>query len=533
MALILALIWLLILAVLLTCFAVAAIVEFRSGTRTAGLAFRMVEIVAGVVASLALPSKFWGTTGLSSARLSWTMVWACLLLCGLALVSKYASRGAMWLVFVGYGALTFLWYFNGAYHDVTDDRTAYIHWQYEWDTEDPVARITEKFRPGSVSKHGSIFSPPAISANGSIYLLRPHDYTEPRGLSLAAFNPGWLWELRPSGGICTSPAIADDGTILFGTEAENSASPRTIYTGQGPAWAVSLEGEKKWVYEFPPVSFFHARDYGGGAVFPAKSPACSQPAIAADGTSYWIGHGVYALTSDGALRWAFEPDEDFYFVCVAEDGTVYALADGVLFALAPDGAQKWNYSFSKSKYFAGGLAIGPDRTIYLAEDEPGLSSSLFALTPQGALKWRNDSYQLHGGPLVAPNGTIFQQTEGRINNTVVVALDASGKTKWDTPNGSNPLAVASDGTLYICYVRDLFAISPRGNMLWKAQLPENPDILDAHLPTKAVTLASNGTFYIGDFLGRLGTFDAPTGLATSGWPAPFHDARNTSRAGAR
>ena len=134
---------------------------------------------------------------------------------------------------------------------------------------------------------------------------------------------------------------------------------------------------------------------------------------------------------------------------------------------------------------------------------------------------------------MAPNGTIFQQTEGRINNTVVVALDASGKTKWDTPNGSNPLAVASDGTLYICYVRDLFAISPRGNMLWKAQLPENPDILDAHLPTKAVTLASNGTFYIGDFLGRLGTFDAPTGLATSGWPAPFHDARNTSRAGAR
>jgi hypothetical protein len=69
-------------------------------------------------------------------------------------------------------------------------------------------------------------------------------------------------------------------------------------------------------------------------------------------------------------------------------------------------------------------------------------------------------------------------------------------------------------------------------MLWKAQLPQNPDSLDAHDPTKAVTLAPNGKFYIGDFLGRLGTLVAPAGLATSGWPARFHDARDTTRAGA-
>jgi len=55
---------------------------------------------------------------------------------------------------------------------------------------------------------------------------------------------------------------------------------------------------------------------------------------------------------------------------------------------------------------------------YLALNQPGLHSSLFALTPQGTLKWRNESYELLEGPLVA-----------------------------------------SDGTLYICYVRDLFAIS--------------------------------------------------------------------------
>jgi outer membrane protein assembly factor BamB len=427
-----------------------------------------------------------------------------------------------------------LWYFNGAYHNVTDDRTASIRWAYEWDIEDPIGRITEKFSPGTVSGHGAIFFPPAIGQNGAIYLLRPHDYTNPKGLSLEAFNPGWLWEIRPKGGICTSPVIADDGTILFGTGADDGAIPRGLYVGQGLAWAVSPEGKQKWTYEFPPASFFSARDFGGGAIFPTKSPACSQPAVAADGTTYWLGHGVYALSSDGVLRWTFEPDEDFYFVSIADDGTLYALADGALFALAPSGTQKWNYPFKKSKYFAGELAVGPDGTIYLANNETGFSSALLALTPQGALKWRNDSYVLLDGPLVASDGTIYQQVRDRDigTNTLVVALDPNGKTKWSTPIGSNPLAIASDGTLYICYIRDLFAISPRGDMLWKAQLPENPNVLEAHLPTKAVTLVPNGKFYIGDFLGRLGTLDAPAGLATSGWPSRFHDARNTARAGA-
>jgi len=125
------LIWFLILAVLLTCFGAAAITEFRSRPRTAGLPLRIMEIAAGVVASLALPSRFWGSTGLSPAGLSWTMVWLSLLMAGLALASKYASRTALVLVMLGNGMLTFFWYYNGAYHDVTDDRTDKIDWAYK------------------------------------------------------------------------------------------------------------------------------------------------------------------------------------------------------------------------------------------------------------------------------------------------------------------------------------------------------------------------------------------------------------------
>ena len=524
-------IWLLLLLLVLTCFGVAAVAEFRSGNR-AGFLLSIIESAAGMISFFALPSRFWGLTGLSSARLSWTMVFVSLLMGGLALLGKYASRVALFFVLLGNGFLAFLWYFNGAYHDVTDDRTDKIDWAYEWDMDDPIGRITEKFHPGTVSKHGAILFPPAVGQDGTIYLLRPHDYTDPRGLSLEAFHPDWLWEVRPEGGICTVPAIADDGTILFGTGADDGV----LRTAKGPAWAVSPDGKKKWTHEFPPASFFSGRDFGVGARFPAKSPACSQPAVAADGTTYWLGHGVYALSSDGALRWAFEPGEDFYFVSIADDGTVYALADGALFALAPDGAQKWKYSFERSEYFRGELAIGPDGTIYLTKTEPGSGSALLALTRQGMLKWRNQSYQFRGGPLVAPDGTIYQDVlETTHNNTVAVALDRNGETKWNTPEASNLLEVASDGTLFIRYSaggRGLFAISPRGRMLWKAELPRDPDDLETFALTNSVTLAPNGKFYIGDFLGRLGTLEAPAGLATSGWPARFHDARNTARVGA-
>jgi hypothetical protein len=501
---------------LLSCFGVAAVAEFRSSRKDAGLLLRMVEIGVGVIPALALFHVFWGNTGLSRAWLSWTMVSVLVLLGLLSLFSKYASPTALILVLLGNGILAFCWYYNGAYHNVTDDRTDRIHWANEGDTE-------------------AIRFPPAYGQNGAIYLLTPHPRISPNGLSLVALGTPLRWEIMPNGGVCTLPAIADDGTVLFGTRADGGSTAGGLYVGQGSAWAVSPEGKKEWTYEFPPATFSRSRDYGGGAVSPAKSPACSQPAVAADGTTYWLGHGIYALTGDGALRWTFDPGEDFYSVAIAEDGSVYALADDNLFTLAPDGTQKWKYSFEKSDYFEGELAVGTDGTVYFTNRHPGgLNTQLFALTPQGKLRWRLESYNLVGGPLIASDGTAYItvsiHVEGDGNEKTVLALDSSGEAKWSTPNGSSLLDLASDGTLYICYVRDLFAISPRGRMLWKANLPDEPLI---HIPTNAVTLAPNAEFYIGDFHGRLGTLEAPAGLATAGWPSPFHDARNTARAGAR
>ena len=405
-----------------------------------------------------------------------------------------------------------------------EDRTANFNWQYQWDSDDPTARIAQKYNPKPLPEQGAILFPPAVAPDGTVYLRKPHYYSNPKGDSLVATGDINQWELRPEGGLCTSPAIADDGTILFGT-------------GEGSAWAVSPTGTQKWAYKFPSASYFPAIDYGGGSTMPARSPACIQPAIAADGTSYWVGHGVYALRSDGTQGWAFEPGEDFLFVCIGADGTIYALADGGVFAIAPDGTQRWKFALEKSKYAAGDLALGADDTVYVTSLVEG-KSKLLMLTPQGILKRQfasPDFGTVFASPeqtRVAADGTVYV-TKKADNRTYVVAIDPKGDVRWTGPEASHTLQLASDGTVYICRVRDLVAMNSREKILWTAQLPENPGETESHEPTQAVTLASDGKFYIGDFLGRLGTLDTSLPLAAAGWPARFHDARNTSRAGAR
>lgn len=359
-----------------------------------------------------------------------------------------------------------------------------------------------------------------MGQDGSVYLLRPRVYTEPKGPSLISTGQARQWEIR-AGGICNSPAVADDGTIIFGTHA-------------GESWAVSPDGKKQWTYSFPANSFYLAIDFGAGATEPARSPACSQPAVAADGTSYWIGHGVFALSKYGKLRWTSEQSDDFLFVCIAADGTVYALAHGGLFALTPDGVEDWKFPLPKSKYFAGSIAIGNDGAVYLTTQDDA-ESAIFALTPQGILKWR---YTLDSGSfvigttMIAVDGTVCV-TRNLLNRTYAMTLDSNGHVTWTGPQESKTLAIGSDGTLYIREVSDLLALGKRGRILWRAQLPENPNETEAHEPTEAVTLASNGRFFIGDFRGRLGILETSSGLASAGWPARFHDARNTSRAGAK
>lgn len=99
------------------CFVAASVAELRAHEKGPSALLSMVEIAFGIVGVVAIPSRLWGAaTFVSRGTVSWLMVGISLLMCILALVSKYASRVALSFVLAGNFFLAGLWYLNGAYH---------------------------------------------------------------------------------------------------------------------------------------------------------------------------------------------------------------------------------------------------------------------------------------------------------------------------------------------------------------------------------------------------------------------------------
>src|SRR5258708_1313517 len=86
-------------------------------------------------------------------------------------------------------------------------------------------------------------------------------------------RPSQLWEIHLPSPCDSSPAVAPDGTVYFGTFS-------------GDLWAVTPGGDKKWK-------------------FTAGNEIWSSPAIAADGTIYFGSRDrkLYALDAKGHAKW--------------------------------------------------------------------------------------------------------------------------------------------------------------------------------------------------------------------------------------
>ena len=264
-----------------------------------------------------------------------------------------------------------------------------------------------------------IWSTPAIGEDGTIYVGAWDDYL------YAIYPNGTLkWKFCAYDDISSSPAIAEDGTIYFGT----MLSGNRIY-------AVNPDGTEKW-------------HYTTGYII------VSDPAVGDDGTVY-IGSGdtyLYAMYPNGTLKWRFKTGD---YVkgppSIAEDGTVYIGSyDDYLYALYPDnGTMKW-----KCGIWYGtdtNPSIANDGTIYV-----GSSSKLFAINPDGTNKWTFDM----GGSIaqsssaVSSEGIIYTGTEiGGGTGGDIVAVNPDGTERWrkSIANAwvdSSP-SIGEDGTVYI------------------------------------------------------------------------------------
>jgi len=345
---------------------------------------------------------------------------------------------------------------------------------------------------------GSVYSSPAIGADGTIYV----GSIDKKVYALEA-NGTKRWEFETGGAVYSSPAIGADGTIYIGSD-------------DNKVYALEANGTKRWEFET------------GDDVY-------SSPAIGADGTIY-IGsddNKVYALNPDGTKKWEFETGDD---VCsspaIGADGTVYIGSnDNKVYALDGfTGLKKWEYVTGGDVLSAP--AIDGD-TVYIGSS----NKYVYALNGgTGALKWQFYSSGSLRGAAVGIDGTIYfgagKTGETNAQDFWVYALNPDGTKKWMSGAGksvSSIPAIGSDGILYIqSEDKRLYALDANGTKKWDYYAGD----YRANAPlSSSPAIGPDGTVYFGTYSGRIYALNISSPGLSGPWPEFHQNNQNTGRNG--
>ncbi len=292
-----------------------------------------------------------------------------------------------------------------------------------------------------------VYSSPAIGLDGTIY-VGSYD------MNLYAVNPDdgeseWV-EPFSSGGTISSPAIGPDGTIYVGVTI---LVDEDFYMETGKACAVSPDdGSEKWTFETegaihssPAIGSdgtvyvgsedgnLYALDPADGSLkwempFQVEGSIYSSPAIGADSTIYVgtltttedIEKGkLYAVSPEGDENWVLDlPNGIMHSTpAIGLDGTIYVgtvtsydptfdevLSDGKLYAVSPDGEEKWHFLTGWSE---SSPIIGTGGTIYMGSED----GDIYALSPNKEERWKFPVGEADASPAIGPNGTIYVGSE--------------------------------------------------------------------------------------------------------------------------
>jgi len=264
------------------------------------------------------------------------------------------------------------------------------------------------------------------------------------------------WRFETGSWIRSSPALAPDGTIYFG-----SADTKL--------YALDPMGNKKWA-------------------FATGSSIESSPALGADGTIYfgsWDSK-LYALNPDGTEKWSFlAGDLITSSPAISTNGTIYfGSGDGNLYALNPDGTEQWNFTTGSGVYSSP--SIGADGAIYFGSYD----DKLYALNTNGTKRWEfTTAGAIFSSPAIGTNGVIyFGSDDGRL-----YAVNTNGLKRWEYKTGAEVISsptIASDGTIYVgSFDNNLYAFNPDGTKRWQFATS------DAIFSSPAI--GADGTIYVG------------------------------------
>jgi outer membrane protein assembly factor BamB len=291
-----------------------------------------------------------------------------------------------------------------------------------------------------------------------------------RGVSIG--EAVWIFQ---TGGSVSSPAIAPDGTVIFGST-------------DGNLYAAYPDGLPKWTFT-----------YGGAS--------CSPPSVAADGTVYFgaavsrypkpVTNGIFAVSSTGQLLWRRIMDSSMVSgVAIGANGTLYVTTDDfyspdTLFvqALSPEGSNVWR--FANGRRFVSTPAIGADGTIYAGTSD----GMLEAIRPNGTLLWEFNSGDGYlKTPVINANGVLF--TAGASFH----AINPDGQRLWSYAlqygADSGPSCLDPANVIFAQGDYTYCRVNSDGSSFQKFVLPASPD-----RTLSRVVRDANGTIYVSVYSG--------------------------------
>ena len=200
---------------------------------------------------------------------------------------------------------------------------------------------------------------------------------------------------------------------------------------------------------------------------------------------------LYAINPDGSERWRYNiNDWSSFSAALAEDGTIYIGShDDYLYAINSDGSLKWRFHAAGSIW--GAPTIGKAGTIYFGVLGPGdYTGWVYAVNPDGSEKWHTDvGDYVYTTPALAEDGTVYITS----NDLHLYALHPeNGSILWTfhTGEGMGCPSVGADGTIYgASWDNYLYALYPNGTVKWKTEIDYGS------YDTSAI--GNDGTIYIG------------------------------------
>lgn len=255
---------------------------------------------------------------------------------------------------------------------------------------------------------------PAIGPDGTLYVL----------------DESLLAAVGPSGNLKWKFNV---GSKIEVSAAVNAKTGSVYVMGNGMLNAIDSSGTKKWDMQLKATAGKAGLTESGlavgadGTIYAAVCNTEGWTTICRVDAVKDIQQGVYTWSREFPATATLD-----YSPIFTDDGTILVAVGSILYAISPDGSDKWQFAGDNGFQSP---SVGPDGSIYVAS-QPG---QLYKLSSQGKQMWtfKPPCPQLYGHPCcsdiskaaIGKDNTVYMEVRV-CKDPWVYALNSDGKLKW-------------------------------------------------------------------------------------------------------